>query len=161
MNTPDLCPCGSSNPYTQCCESFIEGKITPDTAEKLMRSRYSAYALQADKYLLETWHPTTRPKNNPSDDEDASTTWKNLEILRTEKGLKNDTDGIVEFIAQCEIKGNSSHVHETSNFVYEDGRWYYVDAQPQKPVKRDNPKIGRNDPCGCGSNKKYKKCCGR
>ena len=161
MSTTEHCPCGNSKTYEKCCGLFIQGTQFPDTAEKLMRSRYSAYAKQNDKYLLETWHPSTRPKNNPSENEDADTTWTNLEILRTEKGLKNDTDGIVEFIAQCEIKGNTSHLHETSNFLYEDDRWYYVDAQAQQPVRRETPKIGRNDPCSCGSNKKYKKCCGR
>lgn len=159
MSTTEHCPCGNSSPYIECCGPFIDGIQTPDTAEKLMRSRYSAYTLQNDKYLLETWHPSTRPKDKPSDDDD--TTWTNLEILRTEKGLKNDTDGIVEFLAQCDVKGNASHIHETSNFLYEDNRWYYLDAQVQQPVRRENPKIGRNDPCSCGSNKKYKKCCGR
>ena len=81
---------------------------------------------------------------SPSDGDD--TTWTKLEILSTEKGLKNDTDGVVEFLAQCDVKGNASHIHETSNFLHEDGRWYYLDAQVQQPVKRHNPKIGRNDP---------------
>ena len=161
MKTPEICPCGSQESYAKCCGTYIEGTQIPDSAEKLMRSRYSAYVLEDNDYLLKTWHPSTRPKNNPIDNEDADTTWTKLEVLRTDKGLKNDTDGIVEFIAQCEIKGNASHLHETSNFLHEDGRWYYVDAQPQQPVRRKTPKIGRNDPCSCGSNKKYKKCCGR
>ena len=161
MSTTNHCPCDNSNLYEECCGLFINGLQIPDTAEKLMRSRYSAYALQNDKYLLETWHPSTRPKNKPSENEDADTIWTSLEVLRTESGLKNDTDGVVEFIAQCTVKGNDSHLHETSNFLYEDDRWYYVDAQPQQPVRRETPKIGRNDPCSCGSGKKYKKCCGR
>ena len=159
MNTIEHCPCGNSIPYKKCCGVFIEGTQRPDTAEKLMRSRYSAYTLQNDKYLLETWHPKTRPNTKPSDDD--NTTWTNLEILRTEGGLKNDAEGVVEFIATCDVKGNTSHIHETSNFLYEDDRWYYVDAQIQQPVRREIPKIGRNDPCHCGSNKKFKKCCGR
>lgn len=159
MSTTEYCPCGNSQPYEQCCGLFIDGKTIPDTAEKLMRSRYSAYTLQNDDYLLETWHPSTRPSEKPSDDD--NTTWTGLEILRTEKGSKGDKDGIVEFIAKCDVKGNASHIHETSNFLYEDSRWYYLDAQAQKPVRRDSPKIGRNDPCSCGSNKKFKKCCGR
>ena len=159
MSKTDNCPCGNSTPYNKCCGAFIDGKTIPETAEELMRSRYSAYARQNDDYLLETWHPSTRPNEKPSDDD--STTWTKLEILRTEKGLKGDTDGVVEFLAQCNVKGNASHIHETSNFLYEDGRWYYVDAQVQQPARRENPKIGRNDPCVCGSNKKYKKCCGR
>ena len=158
MSTSEHCPCGNSTPYEKCCGIFIDGKEIPETAESLMRSRYSAYALQNDQYLLKTWHPSTRPSYKPSDDD--GTTWTNLEILRTEKGLKNDTDGIVEFIAQCDVKGTTSHIHETSNFLYEDGRWYYVDAQTPQPVRREAPKVGRNELCPCGSNKKYKKCCG-
>ena len=158
MSTSEHCPCGNSTPYEKCCGIFIDGTEIPETAEALMRSRYSAYALQNDRYLLKTWHPSTRPSYKPSDDD--GTTWTNLEILRTEKGLKNDTDGIVEFIAQCDVKGTASHIHETSNFLYEDGRWYYVDAQTPQPVRRETPKVGRNEPCPCGSNKKYKNCCG-
>ena len=161
MNQSEHCHCGNAKPYEKCCGLFIDGSQLPDTAEKLMRSRYSAYVLENDDYLLKTWHPTTRPKNKPSKNENPGTIWTNLEVLRTEKGQKNDKDGVVEFIAQCEIKGNASHLHETSDFVFEDNRWFYVDAQTQNPVRRDSPKIGRNDPCSCGSNKKYKKCCGR
>jgi len=159
MSDSENCPCGNSIPYEKCCGIFIDGTKIPETAEELMRSRYSAYSLQNDKYLLETWHPKTRPKNNPSDDD--NTTWTGLEILRTEEGLKNDTNGIVEFIATCDVKVTTSHIHETSQFVHENDRWYYIDGKGQKPVRRENPKVGRNDPCPCGSNKKYKKCCGR
>ena len=159
MSVTEHCPCGNSQTYAKCCGNYINGDQIPDTAEKLMRSRYCAYTLQDDKYLLDTWHPSTRPAEKPSDGDD--TTWTKLEIIRTENGLKNDTDGIVEFLAQCDVKGNTSHIHETSKFIREDGRWYYVDAMAQQPVRRGNPKIGRNDPCSCGSNKKYKKCCGR
>ena len=124
-----------------------------------MRSRYSAYYYQNDEYLLETWHSTTRPNSNPSDDD--NTTWTGLEIIRTEEGEKNDTNGIVEFIATCETKGTTSHIHETSRFIHENNHWYYIDGKGQKPVRRESPKVGRNDPCPCGSNKKYKKCCGK
>ncbi len=159
MSTSKHCPCGNSTPYDQCCGLFIDGTQIPETAEELMRSRYSAYYFQNDKYLLDTWYPKTRPKANPSDDD--NTTWKNLEILRTEEGQKNDSNGIVEFIATCDVKGVTSHIHETSQFVHENDHWYYIDGKGQKPVRRDTPKVGRNDPCPCGSNKKYKKCCGR
>jgi SEC-C motif-containing protein len=159
MSTSEHCPCGNPTSYDQCCGLFIDGKKIPETAEKLMRSRYSAYSLQNNQYLLETWQPRTRPKSNPSDDD--NTAWTGLEILRTEKGLKNDTTGIVEFIATCDVKGTISHIHETSQFVHDANRWYYVDGKGQKPVRRETPKVGRNDPCPCGSNKKYKKCCGR
>lgn len=159
MNPSEHCPCGNSTTYIKCCGPFIEGTKIPDTAEKLMRSRYTAYTLQDDKYLLDTWHQNTRPDDKPSDDD--NTTWTGLEILRTEEGLKDDSNGIVEFIATCDVKGTTSHIHETSQFIRENNRWYYIDGKGQKPIRRESPKIGRNDPCHCGSNKKFKKCCGR
>ena len=158
MKTAEYCPCGSTSTYNECCGLYIDDAKIPDTAEKLMRSRYTAYTLQDDKYLLATWHPSTRPKDNPSDGDD--TTWTNLEILKTENGLRKDTEGIVEFIAKCSVKGTASHIHETSQFVYEDKRWFYVDSIGKQPVKRDSKKVGRNEQCPCGSQKKYKKCCG-
>lgn len=159
MNTTEQCPCGNTDSYSNCCGLYINGTQTPATAEALMRSRYTAYTLKDDKYLLDTWYPDTRPENNPSDDD--NTIWTKLEILRTEDGQKNDSKGIVEFIAHCNVKGATSHLHETSQFIHENNRWYYLDGKGQQPVRRENPKVGRNDPCPCGSNKKFKKCCGR
>jgi len=159
MNKTEYCPCGGSKSYEQCCGLYIDKTKLPETAEQLMRSRYTAYVLQNDNYLLDTWHPNTRPDEKPSDDD--NTKWTRLEILRTEDGLISDTKGIVEFIAHCEVKGIKSHVHETSQFVREDNRWFYLDGKGQQPIRRDIPKVGRNDPCSCGSNKKFKKCCGQ
>ena len=159
MTQENLCPCGTGKNYDQCCGPFIDGKALPLTAEALMRSRYSAYARQDDDYLLQTWHPDTRPKYKPTDDD--VTTWTKLEIIRTEAGNEGDTQGVVEFIAHCDIKGTAAQLHETSQFMHDGERWYYVDGKGQEPKRRDNPKVGRNDPCPCGSGKKFKKCCGR
>lgn len=143
----------------ECCGLYISGEKHAPTAEALMRSRYTAYTRQDDNYLLNTWHPDTRPSEKPS--EDKNTVWTGLEVIRTEEGKENDSQGIVEFIANCTVKGTTSHLHEISRFVYEGDRWYYLDGQGQQPVRRDTPKVGRNDPCPCGSGKKFKKCCGR
>lgn len=124
-----------------------------------MRSRYTAYALNDNTYLLDTWHPDTRPKYNPGDNNE--TIWTGLEIIRTEAGQEKDNNGTVEFIAYCKTSGAPSHLHEISEFVRENNRWFYVDGKGQQPVRRGTPKTGRNDPCPCGSGKKYKKCCGR
>lgn len=155
----DLCPCGSQNAYEECCGLYISGEKDAPTAEALMRSRYTAYTRQDDSYLLKTWHPDTRPSDNPSDDD--STTWTGLEVIRTENGQETDSKGIVEFIAYCNVKGATSHLHEISQFIRENNRWYYLEGKGQQPVRRDTPKVGRNDPCPCGSGKKFKKCCGR
>lgn len=162
MTTPQTtqkgCPCGTDKPFEQCCEPYLKGKEFPATAETLMRSRYTAYTRQDDKYLLESWHPDTRPSDKPSDDDD--TTWTKLDILRTDAGMEGDDRGVVEFIAHCEVKGTASHLHEVSQFSHDGERWYYLDGKGKQPIRRDNPKIGRNDPCPCGSGKKFKKCCG-
>ncbi len=130
-----------------------------------MRSRYSAYAVGAIDYLGDTLHPDYR-----SDwDRDATARWAshsdwlNLEIRDTEAGGEDDDEGFVEFVAHFEENGEHKVHHERSRFQRHGGRWYYVDGQLPKPVtlRKDGPKVGRNDPCPCGSGKKFKKCCGR
>jgi SEC-C motif-containing protein len=84
--------------------------------------------------------------------------WQKLEILRSEAGGENDAEGRVEFKAHWLIGGRRGYLHETSRFLKEDGRWYYLDGQTHPAPAAG--KTGRNDPCPCGSGKKFKKCCG-
>lgn len=156
MEKYTLCPCGSANQYEQCCGPYLEGSKEAPTAEALMRSRYVAYVQQDRDYILNTWHSSTRPDEDPLDD---SATWIGLQILRTEQGEENDSRGLVEFRARCRIKDQPGGLDEASEFVKEEGRWFYVDGTAIQPVRSD--KQGRNEPCACGSGKKYKKCCGR
>lgn len=123
----DLCPCGSEQVYQRCCGLLIEGTARPETAEQLMRSRYSAYVLQREPYLLDTWHPLTRPTALQLH-ESSPVKWIGLEIKRKERGGNADTDGIVEFVARYKLHGKAQRLHETSRFVKENGRWYYQDA---------------------------------
>ena len=159
MNAESLCPCGSKLNYDQCCGPYIEGSKDAPTAEALMRSRYVAYAQKNDDYVLKTWHPSTRPEDSRPTQTNA--TWISLTILGTEAGQEKDTEGVVEFRARCRIKGEAAGVDEASTFVKEDGKWYYVDGGGIQPVRTRESKVGRNDPCPCGSGKKYKKCCGQ
>lgn len=125
------CPCGKPGRYAACCGVFHAGNPAPN-AEALMRSRYSAYVLALEPYLLATWHPSTRP---PSLDlsEDDKVRWLGLEIKRHES---TGTDSaIVEFVARYRVAGRAQRLHETSRFLREDGRWYYLDGEfPQKDV---------------------------
>jgi len=115
MSEQDLCPCGSNQPLAQCCGPYLAGEQLPATAEALMRSRYTAYTLQDDNYLLETWHPNTRPDDpHPSNDGDGSV-WTGLNIVRTEQGQAGDSEGVVEFVARCDIKGTPAQLHEISS----------------------------------------------
>jgi len=160
MTMKNQCPCGSDNPQEQCCEPYLSGEAIPPTAETLMRSRYVAYTQNNNEYIMATWHHSTRPEDaKPADDRNVE--WLGLQILRTENGGPDDSKGIVEFRARCRVKGEAGGVDEASEFVKEDGRWFYVDGFSIQPVKTRHLKIGRNDPCSCGSGKKYKRCCGQ
>ena len=120
------CPCGSGKSYNQCCRLYHDGKAAP-TAESLMRSRYTAYVLRNGAYLHRSWHPTTRP-NKKSLLQLTPTDWQGLTVVRTEQGSEQDANGIVEFIAHYQEAGIAQQLHETSRFVREAGKWYYVNC---------------------------------
>lgn len=120
---PEPCPCGRPLSYAACCGRHHAGIPAAD-AESLMRSRYSAYVLGLEDYLLATWHVSTRPAAldlglGPQPK------WLGLEVrARTEA---EDT-ATVEFVARCRVGGRAQRLHELSRFVREAGRWYYIDA---------------------------------
>ncbi len=158
------CPCCSQMEYDQCCEPLIRGVKNAETAEQLMRSRYTAYAKTEIDYLKETIHPDMRADFNKKEAISWSETaeWQKLDIVETVQGGAEDSEGTVEFIAYYSNKNTAQKHHELAQFKKESDRWYFFDGEFVKPssVKRDGPKIGRNEPCPCGSGKKYKKCCG-
>lgn len=158
------CPCGSGVSYADCCEAILTGSLMAPTAERLMRSRYTAYQKAAIGHLGDSLHP-----EHKSDWDEAATLrwaetaeWQGLEIVATEAGAEGDDAGTVEFIANYRQDGVTKRHHEISRFARLDGKWYYVDGQLPAPetYRNEGPKVGRNDPCVCGSGKKYKKCCG-
>jgi len=159
------CPCGSNLPYSNCCEPLIKGIKQSETAEQLMRSRYSAYAKSELNYLYETTLPSQRHDYDHEGTRSwaEKSVWNGLEIIETKDGKIEDTHGKVEFIANFTHKGTRKIHHESAEFKKEDGKWYFSKGEfvPQKQFIRTDPKIGRNDPCPCGSGKKYKKCCGK
>lgn len=115
----ERCPCGAAR-YAECCAPLHRGMVLPETAEQLMRSRYSAFALGLSNYLFTTWHPRTRP-----DEVDAGDTrWTGLKILDVVDGEPWDSDGIVEFVARYE----GGELRERSAFAKRAGRWFYVEA---------------------------------
>lgn len=121
----DPCLCGSGKSAESCCRPCHEGKAPAATAEALMRSRYVAYALGLEPYLLTTWHATTRPTSLAIDKE-PNLRWLGLSIKRHE--LNGENRAIVEFIARYKIDGRAYRLHENSRFVREDGCWFYVDG---------------------------------
>jgi len=122
---PMLCSCNSLKPYAECCARYVENAEPAPTAEALMRSRYTAYTLLREDYLLATWHPTTRPASlNLA--EDAKTKWLGLEVKRHES--QDSEHAIVEFVARYKVNGRAYRLHEVSRFVRENGRWFYLDG---------------------------------
>jgi len=120
-----LCPCGSRATYIECCARWHEGALPP-TAETLMRSRYSAYVLRLQPYLLATWHSTTRPQSLDLEAEPAPK-WLKLEIKR--HSVTGPNTAIVEFIAYYRLNGQKHQLHEVSRFVCDKDQWYYVDGE--------------------------------
>jgi SEC-C motif-containing protein len=165
MSETDPCPCGSGASLNACCKPLIDGTAKAATAEALMRSRYTAYTLQDIDYLA-----STLDANQLRDfDRDTTETWARdsnwigLEIVNTSAGSAGDKDGTVEFKARYERGGAIQQHHEVSRFRNIAGRWLYSGGKDVGPAqfKRDAPKTGRNEPCPCGSGRKYKKCCGK
>lgn len=156
------CPCDSGSTYAQCCEPYIKGTLNAPTAEALMRSRYSAYVEHAVDYIIDTCAQNEKEKIDYKQTKDWSerSKWLGLKIISTEKGGENDTEGTVEFEANYELGGLKDQHHENAKFVKQNGRWLYDEGTiVPKTVVRTAPKVGRNEPCPCGSGKKYKHCC--
>lgn len=164
-DTTDGCPCGSGKPLADCCAPLHRGDRPAETAEELMRSRYSAFVTGDVDYIMKTHHPRTVKQIDRKGVEAWSkeSDWKSLEIVSTEAGGKDDDKGLVEFIAHFNVRGHQQTHHERAEFERDNGQWYFVDGQQigNEPVRREGPRVGRNDPCPCGSGKKYKKCCGK
>jgi len=160
----EKCPCGSDALYSDCCEPKIKGAQSAQTAEELMRSRYAAFTRNEIDYILATIHPSQREEHSERSIRNWSkkSEWLEFNILETQQGGPDDDTGMVEFTAYYREKGIKKLHHEIAEFKKQDGTWYFYDGNAPVPeqVVRNSPKIGRNDPCPCGSGKKFKKCCG-
>ena len=121
------CPCGAGLPYAECCGPIHRGAATAATAEALMRSRFSAFAVGDADYLLHSWHSSTRPARLRPD---PGLRWLRLAVLGGDRGGLFDTTGTVRFRAHYREAGRPGTLEEHSRFVREDGRWVYLDATP-------------------------------
>ncbi|CAH6047519.1 hypothetical protein AN2351V1_1987, partial [Citrobacter koseri] len=148
-----LCPCGSAVEYSLCCGPIVSGeRVAPDPSH-LMRSRYCAFVMKDANYLIRTWHPACGATAFRDDIVAgfAHTEWLGLTIFE-ESGSDAEKTGYVSFVARFIEQGTPGAIIERSRFLKENGQWYYIDGT--------RPQFGRNDPCPCGSGKKFKKCCG-
>lgn len=165
MSDSDSCPCGSGLQFENCCEPYLLERKAEPTAEALMRARYTAYALCAIDYLYKTSGPKIRRQFDAEGSKkwSESSEWTGIDIIAKEGGGEDDETGTVEFVAHYSAKKLDFNHHEVAQFRRIDGKWRFIDGKiiGPDPLRRDEPKVGRNDPCPCGSGKKYKKCCGK
>lgn len=159
-----LCTCGSGRDFEECCQPIIKGKRKARTAVELMKARYVAYTSGDIDFIISSHDPETRENvsREATEEWSHSAQWLGIEIRNTTAGGPDDTEGMVEFVAHFKLKGSLINHHEKSYFKKINDTWYFVDGQvvPETYV-RSAPKVGRNDPCPCGSGKKYKFCCGK
>jgi len=161
MNTSsNLCLCGSNLNYEHCCGALHTGEKSALSAEALMRSRFTAYAMRNAEYLLNTWEASTRPAAIDFSKETGE--WQRLEIIMTKKGLAKDSKGVVEFKAYFTQDGQEQVMNEISRFVKAQNRWFYLDGKVKSVASADmTVNQGLNAPCSCGSGKKFKRCCSK
>lgn len=164
MNTKSDCPCGSGKDYDTCCGPLISGALKAPSPEALMRSRYTAFAKQEMAYIEATLHPGQRHDYDAAGSAKwaRDSEWQQLEIVNVSDVPKHVNRQLVEFRAHYRMNGAKQVHHELAEFRKSGDVWYFFDGKMVGPgqFKRETPKVGRNDPCPCGSGRKYKKCCG-
>lgn len=154
-----LCPCGSTKEYEACCGIFLDQHNIPDTPEKLMRSRYTAYSLAKTDYIRQTMSGKALMGFDESDAKKWAQRilWIGLEVKQCY--LETPEKGYVEFVARFLDNNQLKKIHELSEFHKENNQWYYVNGINKETLTLKNkPKIGRNSLCPCGSGKKFKNC---
>lgn len=162
MENTDPCPCSSGATFADCCERIIKGNREPETAAELMRARYSAFAAGAIDFIVASTHSRTRREIDiPYTTEWSKTSiWQELKIIETKDVDENKS--LVSFEAKFTQHGTEQIHREKSVFERENGQWRFVTGDELKnpTVRYETPPPGRNEPCPCGSGRKYKKCCG-
>jgi SEC-C motif-containing protein len=156
------CPCGSKREFGTCCAPYLAGSPAP-TAEALMRSRYTAYTLGNFDYIEKTCTGPAAQAFNRAEAERAQlgTEWLGLDVRKTRDGRESDTSGTVKFEFRYRRSGREFAQLDISSFRRMDGLWLYYESDIQRETSATpTERVGRNDPCPCGSGKKYKKCCG-
>ena len=161
--TTDPCPCESGLSLGTCCGQYFDGIIFPSTPEQLLRSRYVAHVTHNHKYLIDTTHEHYKHEESEADITKwiDQLEWKGFTILTSLGGKEKDTTASIAFIVHFLVNGTPQEMKETAHFIKENGRWLYTygDVEGHITYRREQPKVGRNELCPCGSGKKYKKCC--
>ena len=159
VDSSSSCPCGSGRPYGTCCEPVLKLLREPETAEELMRARFTAHVVGNYLFLHRTYLGTAKLPFQ-ADEGAPAENWTRLVVHEHAPGRIPDM-AYVDFSAYYTQDGHEGVLHEKAEFKRSDGRWIYTRAVRlvPAPVRSAHPKVGRNDPCPCGSGKKYKNCC--
>jgi SEC-C motif-containing protein len=119
------CPCNSQQLFKDCCQPLLQHDRQAETAELLMRSRYTAFVLEDVDYLRYSWHPDYCPQDIHTND---GCQWLGLKIKNKEAGAESDSEGRVHFVARYKRDGKATRIEENSRFERYQGRWVYVDG---------------------------------
>lgn len=155
------CPCGTGRLFEACCGPLLAGTRPAATAEELMRSRFTAHVAGDERYLHFSYGPTAHLPYAPDTAELQPVAWTRLVVHAHEPGRTPDL-AFVDFSAFYAVEGGGeAALQEKSEFQRLEGKWLFTRPvrQGPAPLKATAPKVGRNDPCPCGSGKKYKQCC--
>lgn len=170
IHSTEKCPCGSQQTYTVCCQPLhlavqikqpvsdrVDTSIIAQTPEQLMRSRYSAFVMKNFNYILCTHHQAYLNGLNLAQlSAGPHPQWLGLDVIEASPVSTRDTQGFVTFKAWYVLDGELDAIYERSEFLRENGQWYYTRGQ-QMTAKMP----GRNDACICHSGKKFKQCCAK
>lgn len=157
LNIP--CPCGSGKQFGACCALYINGEPAPD-AQALMRSRYTAYVVGALDHVAATHAPEVREDFNRAEAERLARVCQ-FQYLDIRKVVENGDSAQIDFVIRFRRDNKDMMQVELAEFRRENGHWLYAGGKLSSQVsQRTVTRVGRNDPCPCGSGKKAKKCCG-
>jgi len=149
------CHCGSEKSFIDCCQPIIEQQQLAQNAERLMRSRFSAFKVQDNQWLSLSWDTTSRPEKVEFDEQ---LKWIDLRIINSK--IIDNTHSTVEFEARYIKSAKVNAIHENSRFIKRRDEWFYVDGDYLKATFKPY-KVKRNDECLCGSQLKFKHCCAK
>jgi SEC-C motif-containing protein len=153
------CPCGSGKTFAECCEPIIKRQRVAETAEQVMRSRFTAHVIGAEEHLHRTYVPTVKTPYVAEAETGEPMQWTRLVIHSHEPEVRPGMS-YVDFTAYYREGDAEKAMHEKSEFLHQEGEWLFNRPIRQGPAPvKTAVKVGRNDPCPCGSGKKYKNCC--
>lgn len=160
LESTQPCPCGSGLTFGQCCEPILAGRAAAPDAERLMRARFTAHATYHFKFLHDSYKPTAG-KPYVAEVGEPTMQWTKLVVHSHETSPENPDKAYVDFSAYGTEDKVEKVLHEKAEFLRVNGQWLYNREARlgPAPYKSTAPKVGRNDPCPCGSGKKHKHCC--